>query len=154
MASIPPITFTIQPVEKMYAIVRFQRKGYHCWPDAPMRRIYLSHNHRHLFHVQVELEVRHDEREVEYHDLLEFSEKIFADLFPFPSHGVYPDYIASCETMARELAKEIATRYPGGRVLIVSVFEDGECGARYVTTTPLEASAACAVQVEEKEGIA
>ena len=51
--------------------VRFSEPGFHCWPQAPERRAYLRNPHRHLFYVTVACIVSHDEREIEFHDLLD-----------------------------------------------------------------------------------
>ncbi len=106
---------------RMLAVVRFTREGWHSWPDAPESRAYLASLHRHLFHVEVQLEVFHAEREVEYHDLLDFCKEHF--------HGGDRGGV-SCETMAKGLAQRITARFPE-RWGQVSVFEDNEVGAVY-----------------------
>jgi len=103
----------------LYACVRFTCQGWHCWPDAPEKRKYLASSHRHLFHIEVQIEVSHAEREIEYHDLLDFCQEKFVG-------GDMGSW--SCETMAQYLIKEVASQYPG-RPLLVSVYEDGEVGA-------------------------
>jgi hypothetical protein len=101
-------------------LVRFTREGFHQWADAPPHRAYLAHRHRHLFFVEVMVEVRRDDREIEFHDLLDYCRS----LFPGGDLGG-----ASCEQVARALWEAITQRYPGRRVT-VGVFEDGEVGAR------------------------
>lgn len=101
-------------------IVRFTREGFHCWPDAPPHRAYLAERHRHLFHIEVALEVFEHDREIEFHDLLDFCRQ----QFPGGEMGS-----ASCEQMAKRLAENITRRFSGRRVS-VGVFEDGEVGAR------------------------
>jgi len=105
----------------MMACITFTQEGFHAWPQAAGKRIYLASRHRHLFHVEVQLEVFHDEREVEYHDLLDFCKACFAG---GEMNG------QSCETMARTLAEYVAMQYPG-RYLTTSILEDGEVGAVY-----------------------
>ena len=99
-------------------VVRFCAEGWHRWPEAPASRAYLATYHRHLFHVEVRLPVLHDEREVEFHDLLDAVRSDF---------GSGDFGAASCEAMARTLAQKTARRY--GRACTVAVFEDGEVGA-------------------------
>lgn len=101
-------------------IVRFQVEGWHCWPGAPDHRAYLRTPHRHMFHVDVSMPVGHDDREVEFHDLLDFCRAAM----PPGDYGH-----RSCEMLARELYQKITRRYT--RRAVVSVFEDGEVGARY-----------------------
>lgn len=107
------------------AFVRFTAPGFHCWIDAPEDRAYLRALHRHLFHIEVRLELFHDERDVEYHNLLDYARSCFDE----ENHGG-----KSCETMARALADMIGAKWPG-RWLQVLVDEDGECGA-IITQTP------------------
>lgn len=101
-------------------IVRFTREGFHRWADAPEHRIYLRETHRHLFYVEASLEVFADDREVEFHDFLDFCQ------LHFPS-GDFGNQ--SCEMLARGLVEKITRQYPNRRVS-VGVFEDGEVGAR------------------------
>ncbi|MDE1904868.1 MAG: hypothetical protein KGH75_00270 [Rhodospirillales bacterium] len=99
--------------------VRTRFVGFHRWPGATGRRAYLADRHRHLFHVEVSLATTHDDREVEFHDLLREVEL----------YGQGEERgSASCEQMARELGTDLRAMYPG-RALAVSVFEDGEVGA-------------------------
>lgn len=98
--------------------VRFAVPGFHCWPEAPHWRPYLAQPHRHLFQVVVRTQVTHDDREVEFHDLLDQAR---AD-FPGGDLGRQ-----SCEDMARALATKMAAHYR--RPFEVSVSEDGEVGA-------------------------
>jgi hypothetical protein len=105
-----------------HAVVRFTREGWHHWPAAPEERKYLAASHRHLFYVEVEIEVRHNDREIEFHDLLAFCKA----KFPTGDFGA-----ASCEMLAQALSQTVQYQWPG-RALTVSVFEDNEVGAKVV----------------------
>jgi hypothetical protein len=107
----------IQP-NKSLILVRFTAEGFHCWPEANGARSYLANRHRHLFHVEVETAVTHDNREIELHDLLDDSRRSFGG-------GNFGS--ASCESLARGLATALAGKYD--RTFRVGVFEDGEVGA-------------------------
>ena len=96
--------------------VRFTSPGMHCWPGAPERRAYLRNVHRHLFVVTVETLVEHDEREIEFHDLLDAARIGFV---------IGDEW--SCETMARDLANKLCKDFKRPMTVIVS--EDGECEA-------------------------
>ena len=98
----------------------FRRAGFHSWPDAPESHAYLRHNHRHIFHVEIALEVRHDDREVEFHWLLDQAQARWDQWGTQLGHR-------SCEMLARELAEGLAT-VRQRRVRVV-VSEDGENGA-------------------------
>lgn len=105
---------------------RFAVPGLHRWPDAPDRRSYLRHPHRHLFRVEVTCRVSHDEREVEFHDLAEAAEVIFRnEAVPWhPDASLLNFGARSCESMARTLGHTLqAAGYP---ILSVTVSEDGE----------------------------
>ena len=102
--------------------VTFQKEGLHKWPDATNYPgvEFLANEHRHMFHFRVDLEVFHDDREVEF------------ILFKRELEGLYTegtlqlDY-KSCEMMADDLAEQIKTKYPK-REIWIEVSEDGENG--------------------------
>lgn len=100
-------------------VVRFTAEGWHCWPNAPEARAYLRASHRHLLYVEVQMQVLHNQREVEFHDLLDFAKKAFG-------HGDFG--AASCETLATRLLDQICMMYSDRRT-VVRVFEDNEVGA-------------------------
>jgi len=116
---VPNLPVVLPSIPMLRAVVRFRVEGRHHWPEAPIERAYLRYMHRHMFHVEVTITVGHQEREVEYHDLLTFCKKNF----PGGDLGS-----RSCETMAVELLEKICKEYPD-RTYVVSVFEDGENGA-------------------------
>jgi hypothetical protein len=103
-----------------YAVIRYQVEGFHRWPQAPLERAYLQDRHRHVFHIEVKVQTFHDDREIEFHDLLAWAKATF----PGGELGVM-----SCEVIARFLINSIALRFGGHRRAIVKVFEDGENGA-------------------------
>jgi len=101
--------------------ITFQKEGIHKYPDAPEGVEFLRHPHRHIFHFRVELEVFHDDREVEF------------ILFKRELEGLYSSSILqldykSCEMIADDLASYITKKYPN-RDLVISVSEDNENGA-------------------------
>lgn len=96
--------------------------AWHSWPGAPIGRSYLATDHRHLFHVRVELPVAHDDRDVEFHDLLDALTET-CDAY----RGIHVGG-KSCEMLAREIGEALAGRLLLS-TLLVSVSEDGEAGA-------------------------
>ena len=114
---------------KNFIWVTFQKEGIHKYPqaltDPKLKEVeFLGYPHRHMFHFRVELEVFHDDRDVEF------------ILFKRELEGLYSEGTMqvdnqSCEMIARELAKYIQTKYPN-RALIISVAEDNENGCRLV----------------------
>ena len=49
-----------------FIFVTFQKEGIHCYPDAPKGVEFLKHPHRHMFHFRVDIEVFHDDRDIEF----------------------------------------------------------------------------------------
>jgi len=107
---------------KDFIWVTFQKEGIHKYPDAPEGVEFLRHPHRHIFHFRVELEVMHDDRDVEF---ILFKRELEA---LYDGGTMQLDY-KSCEMMARELAVYIRAKYPG-RTIAIEVSEDGENGCR------------------------
>lgn len=106
--------------------VRFTSPGFHRWADAETitgeRRGYLATRHRHLFHYEVSTEVTHDDREIEFHDLLDECRSFVNARTEHEGR--------SCEMLAAELLDFIDTTFgTGDRERSVTVWEDNECGA-------------------------
>lgn len=103
----------------IWAVVRTTFEGSHCWPGAPEGpEEHLRNTHRHLFHVTVWVEQRHDNRDIEY---LGFKRWLDGELRTGELGA------RSCEMLADEI-KDIVRRKTGTRVR-VEVSEDGENGA-------------------------
>lgn len=106
---------------------RFRITGFHRWADAASHREYLGQRHRHLFGVTVRVPVEHDDRAVEFHDLLDAAR----DAWP----GLEGDDMGarSCEALARVVGTTLIHRL---RVpwVDVEVTEDDECGAEVRVT--------------------
>jgi hypothetical protein len=103
--------------------------GWHAWPGAPHGRKYLASPHRHVFHVRAEVEVEKDDREIEFHDLLDVVDDACRAM---GSHLGSK----SCEMIAAEIGFVILKHWPGRKVA-VDVAEDGENGACVVLSSLL-----------------
>jgi hypothetical protein len=120
-------------VQNSEIFVRFTAEGFHSWSGAPQHRTYLANLHRHLFYVEVRCNVTHDDREIEFHDLLDKAKELFKSIDMSEK---------SCEQMARDLGNSLVQEYD--RTFTVEVSEDNECGAKVVveptepTLTPEE----------------
>ena len=118
---------------KKYIWVTFKKEGIHKYPaalDDPKLATgdeydvsFLGYPHRHMFHFKVEIEVFHDDRDIEFILFKRELEALFSE-----QGAMSLDY-KSCEMIARDLAKYIHTKYPG-RSLSISVAEDNENGCR------------------------
>lgn len=106
--------------------VTFQKKGLHRYPQAATEPQladvnYLGYPHRHLFKFKVSIEVFHDDRELEFHQFLNWLESLYETATLSLDHK-------SCEMIADDLAHQVQLKFPG-RFLSIDVSEDGECGA-------------------------
>ncbi len=106
--------------------VTFRKEGIHLYPaaakDPKLAEVsFLGSPHRHIFHFRVDIEVFHDDRDIEF---ILFKRELEA----LYSGGVLQMNHKSCEMLADDLAAEIQKRYPG-RWLKIEISEDGENGA-------------------------
>lgn len=105
--------------------VTFQKEGIHKYPaaltDPGLEAVsFLGYPHRHIFHIRVEIDVFHNDRDIEFILFKRWLE----DLFDVGTLQL--DY-KSCEMIADDIANEIHRIYPD-RCCIVSVAEDNENG--------------------------
>ena len=110
--------------------VTFQKEGIHRYPEALIDAelatgdeydvSFLGHPHRHIFHFRVSIEVKHDNRDIEFIQFKRWLEKLYKEGTLVLDHK-------SCEMMADDLYVHIAARYPG-RAVVIQVSEDGENG--------------------------
>ena len=107
---------------KRSIIVTWTQEGFHCWPEAPTNRSYLADQHRHQFHYRAGVEVEHNDREVEFHDMLDELRACTQAV------GTQLGRV-SCEDLAQIVLTAIEAAWPG-RNRWCEVFEDGEVGAR------------------------
>lgn len=117
---------------KSFIWVTFQKEGIHRYPAAatdPKLKTgdwldvsFLGDPHRHIFHFRVEMEVFHDDRDVEFIQAKRIMESFYTD-------GTININHMSCEMLARALHKQCAARWPD-RDYVIEVSEDGENGCR------------------------
>lgn len=105
--------------------VTFQKAGFHKYPaaetDPNLQDVsYLGSRHRHLFKFKVQIEIFHNDRELEFHQVLNFCESLYQD------KHLEIDF-KSVEMLADDLYDALAATYPN-RSMKIEVSEDGECG--------------------------
>lgn len=115
---------TISNQAKRWIWVTFQKAGFHRYPaaqvDPQLQDVsYLGEKHRHLFKFKIYIQVFHNDRELEFHQVLNYCESLF-------DGSVDIDY-KSVEMLADDLYVRLSDRYPG-RDMKIEVSEDGECG--------------------------
>lgn len=105
-----------------------QKEGFHCWPDAPEEVAFLRNLHRHMFGVKVSIQVKHNDRELEFILVKRFVNECLDEIFAKAKEAI------SCEDIATKLYWKVMEKYSlhdpcEERLIIVQVNEDGENGA-------------------------
>ena len=106
--------------------VTFEKEGIHKYPaaleDPNLADVsFLGYPHRHKFKFRVEIDVFHDDRDIEFIQFKRWLESLYADQI------LELDY-KSCEMISDDLAETINKKYPG-RNIAITVSEDGENGS-------------------------
>ena len=103
-------------------------EGVHCYPSAPEGVTFLASPHRHMFGVRLEVEVYHDDRELEF---ILLKRKVNSWIEARQTNSVWQMGAMSCEQVASELIKFLQKDLPKGneRYIKATVDEDGENGA-------------------------
>ena len=109
--------------------VTFRKEGIHKYPAAledPKLATgdeydvsFLGYPHRHIFHFRVWIEVKHNDRDIEFIQFKRWLENLYQGTLEL-------DY-KSCEMIADDLHTQIAKKHPGRKIWI-EVSEDGENG--------------------------
>ena len=102
-------------------IVNTSFEGFHRYENAPEEVSFLRDVHRHIFHVNVEIEVFHDDRELEF-----ILVKRRLDQF-IKNHD--SSLNSSCEQIGKMICEYLTKTY-GERKIICTVMEDNENGGR------------------------
>ena len=111
--------------------VTFTKEGIHKYPAAltdPKLATgdeydvsFLGYPHRHTFHFKVQIQVFHQDRDIEFIQFKRWLENLYKE------DTIQLDY-KSCEMICDELAEAINEQYPA-RAITITVSEDGENGA-------------------------
>ena len=110
--------------------VTFRKEGIHLYPaakDDPTLATgdwddvsFLGVAHRHIFHFRVRIEVKHNDRDIEFIQFKRWLERLYDDSVIELNHK-------SCEMISDDLYEQISAKYPG-RFVEIEVAEDGENG--------------------------
>jgi len=114
--------------------VTFTKEGIHKYPAAledPALATgdeydvsFLGYPHRHTFHFKVQIQVTHNDRDIEFIQFKRWLENLYKeDILEL-------DY-KSCEMIADDLYLHINNKYPS-RFVVIDVAEDGENGCQIV----------------------
>ena len=112
-------------------VVKTQYEGIHCWPEAPDEVNFLKSLHRHIFNVEVEVEVHNDDRDIEF-IMLKHRINHWLSL-QFDDNGVWQMGRLSCEQVA-EMVIDLVQEKLNDKERAISCYvdEDGENGAKVV----------------------
>lgn len=106
-----------------YIWVTDRFEGFHAYKDAPDEVAFLKNLHRHVFHVKMTIQVKHDDRELEFFMVKQHYER---EIKPFIQLA---KDLGSCEMIAQRILDGLANTYGDDRFYSVEVSEDGENGA-------------------------
>ena len=116
---------------KKFIWVSFEKEGIHKYPQAltdpnlatgdEYDVSFLGYPHRHIFHFRVDIEVFHDDRELEFIQFKRWLESLYQ------TNTLQLNY-RSCEMISDDLSVLIKDKYPG-RKFKISVSEDNENGS-------------------------
>ena len=125
---------------KRHIWVTFQREGIHKYPAAledPSLATgdkydvsFLGYPHRHIFHFKVQIEVFHNDRDIEFIQFQRWLQELY-------EQGTLELDYKSCEMIADDLYDLISERYTG-RAITINVSEYNENGCRIYYPAKLE----------------
>ena len=114
--------------------ITFRKEGIHQYPAAltdpnlatkdQYDVSFLGYPHRHIFHFKVQIEVFHDDREIEFIRFKRWCENLYLN------NTLQLNY-KSCEMIADDLYEHINNKYPN-RFVVIDVAEDGENGCQII----------------------
>ena len=96
---------------------------------APDEVSFLRYPHRHMFKCKAEIEVKHNDRELEFFMVKKFLEEETKRCLD-PHYASSFRSSSSCEVMAMHFLTILRLKYGKNRKIKVEVWEDGENGAR------------------------
>jgi len=104
-------------------------EGVHFWP-IPNEEKYLQNLHRHLFKIRVSVEVKNDNREIEFIALKRW---ILTKIRAQYGYGLVDWRDMSCEQIAKWILMNVSSYYGHDRHYVVDVSEDGENGSEIIS---------------------
>lgn len=108
--------------------VQTQFEGFHKYDNAPAEVEFLKYPHRHIFYVDISIEVFHDDRELEFIMVKRMIEDYIKSTYQPESTGEMV-LLGSCEMIAEDILVLLIESFGSSRAYSVCVSEDGENGA-------------------------
>ena len=106
-------------------LVNQEHEFIHCWPEAPEEVSFLRNPHRHILHIKLQLQVFHNDRDLEFIMVKRSLDKYLEETLPTL------ELRTSCEDVAKLVWMWAKDTYGRERYCTVEVMEDGENGVRY-----------------------
>jgi hypothetical protein len=107
----------------MRIVIKLQIEGVHSWSNCDIDEVrFLKNLHRHIFHIRVEKEVTHDDRDIEIIQLKRDIEELICTEFWDEEFRCNNFFDMSCESIAKFLKNAFELN-------LVEVLEDNENGA-------------------------
>ena len=111
-----------------FIYVTFQTEFIHQYKNAPDEVSFLRYPHRHIAHIKVQVEVFHNDREIEF-IMLKHKLQNYCELDKLSNN--------SCETIAEMILDYVQENYGDQRDIKIIVSEDNENGCELVYEKPL-----------------
>lgn len=109
--------------------IKNQFVGIHKWGNCLHEDVsFLTNKHRHVFYVQTDLPVNHDDRDLEFFTVQTVIDNIIDDLYTYDkNHRILGNL--SCEMVSKDIVGELQKVYSFLNWIRVTVSEDGENSA-------------------------
>ena len=111
-----------------YITVQTRFAGIHNWGNCPLKEVgFLANDHRHMFYVYVDMQVTHNDRDLEFFIIQNELNNIIKDWHETDlTNGITILGSRSCETIADLFIEALRILHPTVRWIRVSVSEDKE----------------------------
>ena len=106
-----------------YIWITTQKELIHKYEQAPDDVAFLRNEHRHIFHFKIYIEIKHDNRDIEFILFKRFCENIINEM------NINLDN-KSCEMISKYIYNKIGVIYPYRKIKI-EISEDNENGVEY-----------------------
>lgn len=115
---------------KKLIVITLRFEGFHCWPEAPKEVDFLAHRHRHIFHIKCEVEVSHNDRDIEIilfkREVVDYLIRNYGQTNNLETRTTWLEFgRMSCEDIAQDLIEAF-------NLSSCEVLEDGENGAKLI----------------------
>lgn len=108
-------------------LVKYEFVGYHKWANASDAVAFLRNDHRHMFHIEIEFPVNHNDRDLEFYLMREQIKSAIGSIYKDHEIFIKGKTVESCEQIGEDLANML--NEAGREWIVIRVSEDGDNGA-------------------------